>query len=1275
MHTFVEIEPGQWVNDSVPWIVQEFQVTAHVDRPYTLLETEQGFEFVDSRSGLRRLFDFESGRLREIIDRNGNRIELQYTDSLLTRVADEHGRELILSYAGGFLQSLSDGARVVQFEQTGCRLTGVISPEGRITTYEYATRDEDCDALVTATVLPGGAIPSQQIYGVSGAVESQTTTTGTTTFEYCHVDDFICFEEYYNKVRQDRYNLFQQARVTDARGNVWEFFHDTDGRLRESSGPAGFNSFEYSGENAQNRVDRSQIYHGSTSTGIERDSTTGAVRSIRFADNSTMQPDLRAVSTNGAPVMDLFGVELPNGTTETFERDDAGNITRVVDATGESTTYTYDSRGLLTSSTDPEGNTTTYTYDAAGMRTSITNARGNTIRYGYDGYFRRTTTTLPDGTVLRKTFDDDNFLVSSTDGRQATTTYSWYEDGRLESITNPAGETQTFDYDDEGRITSYVDATGGSESSSYNGLGKIETRTDASGNTTTYQHDSFALNIDDGAYLTGIVDPEGNSWSFGRDEFGALVSRSTPLGHTAAISRDGLGRPMTVTDALGGVRSYAYDNLGSLISKTDEKGLATTYEYDARGLVTAVELADGVRTELLRDRRGFVISAEAADVGPWQRAYDQVGNVTAMTDPVGNTTSIVYDANERMALVTLPTGTITVEHDPDGRVTRRSFSDGTAHDFEYDAAGRLVSATGISLEYDAGGGVVKSNGIVTERDNGGRATSTIFPSGLSVSYSYDGRDLPTLVADGIGGSAIIAYDADGRTSTITRTNGTTTTYSYDAVGRIVGMLHSHGTDTIAAHSLVRDERGDIVEAVRTVPVGVSIDDDQGDFASDRAGRVNAFSYDAAGLRTQDSQNDYGWNLASQLTSLTNDLTTVEYQHDAYGLLTDRVDGTSESGWIWNYATGLPTPVIELSDGSPYRYYVHSPLGDLLWSVSLADTSRHYYHYDEIGNTTVVTDDDGGVVAAYQYDPYGRVLGSEAEGDVPFTWGGRFGVLTVDGIYHMRSRPYDAASGQFLAPDPVDYQVHPYGLNPYVYAMANPIRLVDPIGAEAQNADRGWLDPSTLAKVREETAGVAGVASLLSDYQADKYAGIAGSITNLNSMRANFDGLPPIRQEELARAKKYAEMYTRSKDLTTKLQKASSGPAAFRPGFGNADKLVAGYDQVVEWKGFYDKIEAITDEGNRAQDATLAGLDGPYAEIRRQLKLGIISQEEAETHVRNLSAAYDEMNRGIADATKYGILTEAAVRFNDALGGVFLKFPTSWVTRPFTAIGNRVFGDD
>ena len=34
-------------------------MTAHVDRPYTLLETEQGFEFVDSRSGLRRLFDFD----------------------------------------------------------------------------------------------------------------------------------------------------------------------------------------------------------------------------------------------------------------------------------------------------------------------------------------------------------------------------------------------------------------------------------------------------------------------------------------------------------------------------------------------------------------------------------------------------------------------------------------------------------------------------------------------------------------------------------------------------------------------------------------------------------------------------------------------------------------------------------------------------------------------------------------------------------------------------------------------------------------------------------------------------------------------------------------------------------------------------------------------------------------------------------------------------------------------------------------------------------------
>ncbi len=364
VHTFVEVEPGQWINRSVPWLVQEFQVTAHVDRPYTLLETNEGFEFVDSRSGLRRLFDYGSGRLLEVVDRNGNRIHLIYSDSLLTRVTDNNGRELQFSYTGRFLQSISDGPRTVLFEQTGCRLTGVTSPEGRKTTYRYDSRPEDCDALLTAAVSPTGGIATQQIYDATGAVASQTTEAGTVTFEYCHKDDVYCFDEFPFKRQADRYNLFQEARVTDARGNLWSYVHDPEGRLIEASGPSSYSSFEYSYDNAENRVDRSLINHGSTSTSIDRDSTSGAVRQITFADNSVLQPDLRSMESDGAPVVDLFGVRLPNGASESFERDASGNITRIVDASGEVASYAYDARGRLTSSTDPEGNTTSYTYNA-----------------------------------------------------------------------------------------------------------------------------------------------------------------------------------------------------------------------------------------------------------------------------------------------------------------------------------------------------------------------------------------------------------------------------------------------------------------------------------------------------------------------------------------------------------------------------------------------------------------------------------------------------------------------------------------------------------------------------------------------------------------------------------------------------------------------------------------------------------------------------------------------------------------------------------------------
>jgi RHS repeat-associated protein len=114
-----------------------------------------------------------------------------------------------------------------------------------------------------------------------------------------------------------------------------------------------------------------------------------------------------------------------------------------------------------------------------------------------------------------------------------------------------------------------------------------------------------------------------------------------------------------------------------------------------------------------------------------------------------------------------------------------------------------------------------------------------------------------------------------------------------------------------------------------------------------------------------------------------------------------------------------------------------------------DGGRHFYHFDESGNTAFVTDDDGAVVASYAYCPYGRVLNSTGTIWNPFTFQGQAGVLdTGGGVYYARRRFYDSATGNFLSRDP-DFSLDPRRLNPYQYALADPRNVADVNGEDPE----------------------------------------------------------------------------------------------------------------------------------------------------------------------------------------------------------------------------------
>jgi RHS repeat-associated protein len=107
--------------------------------------------------------------------------------------------------------------------------------------------------------------------------------------------------------------------------------------------------------------------------------------------------------------------------------------------------------------------------------------------------------------------------------------------------------------------------------------------------------------------------------------------------------------------------------------------------------------------------------------------------------------------------------------------------------------------------------------------------------------------------------------------------------------------------------------------------------------------------------------------------------------------------------------------------------------------------RTYYHYDALGSTRVLISPTGAISDSYQYDAFGNLAAST--GNTPnlylFT-GEQFDSAT--GFYYLRARYTDPAAGRFITTDPFSgRESEPASLNKYIYAQADPVNKIDPLG--------------------------------------------------------------------------------------------------------------------------------------------------------------------------------------------------------------------------------------
>ncbi len=307
--------------------------------------------------------------------------------------------------------------------------------------------------------------------------------------------------------------------------------------------------------------------------------------------------------------------------------------------------------GLLSGLVDPLGMRTTFGYEANLALTTVTSASGAVLTIAYDPHGRVASLTRPDGVVLRYGYSEAGDLVSFTDGN---------------------GNAVTYVYDDQHRMVSWADQNGTTVlTNSFDEIGRVVEQTDANGNTATirYEEDETVTVDARGLETSYLLDGEGRTAGIVHPD-GTTLSRAYGPGNTlvsdefGSYDYDAQGNLLSARDRADRATTSSYDEANRLTSSTDADGLTTTYSYSAAGDLVEVAAPGGTdsytydgqhRVLSHTDGKGATESFAYTGSSPmptsrtdfggelWTMAYNPMRQPTAVTDPLGNLSRIVYD--------------------------------------------------------------------------------------------------------------------------------------------------------------------------------------------------------------------------------------------------------------------------------------------------------------------------------------------------------------------------------------------------------------------------------------------------------------------------------------------------------------------------------------------------------------------------------------------------------------------------------------------------------
>lgn len=735
----------------------------------------------------------------------------------------------------------------------------------------------------------------------------------------------------------------------------------------------------------------------------------------------------------------LTSITDPLGGTSRSEYDAAGRVSATIDPLGRRTEIAYDTLGFPVRTTFPDGTFELMSYDLDGNAQTQTDRAGRVTSFAYDELGRLVRTTLPDGSFTRTVYSAGGRIAASIDARGNRTDFDYDAAGRGTATTFPPVANGAGGPMVRPRITRTLDA-----------LGAIRSKTDANGRTTLYNYDAAGR-------LVRIDLPDGSSVTQTFDALGRRTSVTDEDGRSTTYGYDGLSRLVSVSGAAGDA-SYTYDEAGNLLTQTDALGRVSRFRYDAGNRLVERQFPGGESVRFVHDAAGNPVARTDPNSATTTLVFDAMNRPVRKIAPGGGTVDFAYTADGKRKTVTDARGATTYYYDAIGRLAAVRHPTGESVGYARDANGNLLSlqspAATSDYAYDALDRLIElraPEGITTYAYDlvGNRLRSTA-ASGVITDYTYDTRDRPAQLTHSAGVTVLQSFanvfSAAGRLTKVTESDGSIESFGYDGKGRVTSQVRT-GTNPLAT-SHVYDLVGNRVQTTRA---GVSTN-----FTYDSNDRLQSdgtstYQYDANGnlvARTGGGASvAYGYDGENQLRTLSVGGTTTRYDYDAAG---NRVQVLTPSGMTRLLVDGGAnnsglSQVLEERDGAGTLQARYTYGNELVAMTRGAATSVHLR--DARRSVRGLASGAGALTDTYQYDAYGALVGGSGSAANPYRFAGeRFDAES--GLYQLRARYYEPATGRFLSRDPARGAPDtPVSRHRYLYANADPVNASDPTGRE------------------------------------------------------------------------------------------------------------------------------------------------------------------------------------------------------------------------------------